>query len=113
MTNGDGKKTQMGLEENIEGALCYLFCFVAGIIFLIVEKDNKFIKFHAIQSIVFSLVYIFVDMFLMIIPLIGWLFAGLLTLGGFVLWIFLMYKAYLGEMYKLPVIGDFAAKQAG
>lgn|SRR5699024_1358722 len=46
-------KTAIGLEENIAGLLCYLFTFVSGIIFLLIEKENKFVRFHAMQSLIF------------------------------------------------------------
>ena len=48
--------TKFGLPENIEAILCYLFGFISGIIFFVVERDNQFIKFHALQSIMFCAV---------------------------------------------------------
>jgi len=47
-------KTALGIDENIEGLLCYVLGFITGILFLVLEKDNKFIRFHAMQSIVTS-----------------------------------------------------------
>ena len=112
MTNGGEKpKTVLGLEENIEGALAYLFGLVSGLILFIVEKDNRFIKFHALQSILFSIAYYVLMAVLLMIPILGWIMAFLLALAGFGFWLFLMYKAYSGEMFKIPLIGDFTEQQ--
>jgi uncharacterized membrane protein len=106
------KKSLFGLEENVVGALCYAFGFVTGIAALILEKENKFVRFHALQSTIWSLflgVIGWVLGHLVWVPLIGWLIgiaAGLVGLLSFVSWIFLMVKAWSGESFKLPVIGD-------
>ncbi|MCW7077029.1 MAG: DUF4870 domain-containing protein [Candidatus Syntropharchaeales archaeon] len=117
-------ETSLGLDENIEGALCYLFGWLTGIIFFVLEKDNRFVKFHAMQSIVVFLALMILGwiigaiataMFFAapynagafgIATLIS-LISTLLWLVMFVLWLLLMYKAYSGEMYKLPKIGDW------
>jgi uncharacterized membrane protein len=106
------KKTSTGLQENIEGLLCYLGAFVTGIIFLVIEKENKFVRFHAVQSIAISVV-IFVIQVILGITIIGLFLLPIVGIVAFILWIFLMYKAYQGKMYKLPIIGDFAEKQVG
>ncbi len=102
-------KTSLGLDENIEGALCYLFGWITGIIFFVLEKDSEFVKFHAMQSII-----IFLG--LGILGLIVGYFSGILSmligLLEFVIWIVAMYKAYKGEMYKFPIVGDIAEEQA-
>jgi len=107
------KKTSTGIQENVEGLLCYLGGWITGIIFFIVEKENKIVRFHAVQSIAVSVVLIVVYFILGLIPIIGWLIMPLVGIVSFILWIFLMLKAYQGKMYKLPVIGDFAEKQVG
>lgn len=103
-------KTSLGLEENIAGALCYLLGWLTGIIFFIFEKDNKFVKFHAMQSIVTFLPLHVLIWILLIIPFFGWILGGLLGLLSLILWIVLMIKAYQGEKFKLPVVGDIAEK---
>ena len=108
-------KTSMGMEQNLEGLLCYVLGWVTGIIFFIMEKDNKFIRFHAMQSIiVFGAIFV-VDIILSIlrvfIPFI-WILTLLLGIITFILWIVLMMKAYQGQMYKLPVAGDIADKNS-
>jgi len=123
-------KTSMNLEENVASALCYVIVWVTGIIFYFLEKENKTVRFHAMQSI------------LTFIPLsiLGWLFGwiGAPSVGWsgglsysynpgipalvwlswaiwaitVLLWLILMFKAYQGEKFKLPVVGDIAEKQA-
>lgn len=95
-------KSSTGLEENVAGLLCYLVTWLSGLVFFLIEKDSKFVKFHAMQSIItFGACAI-----LSFIPIVQW-FIWLLAL---VLWILLMVKAYKGEKFKLPVIGDLAEK---
>ena len=111
-----------GLQSNIAGGLCYLVGFISGIFFLAVEpyKSNRFVRFHAFQSIFLSAawiaVYVALGVFLNILPgmfwRLGWMLHSVVSLGFFCLWVFLMYKAYNHEQFKLPVIGDLAAKQA-
>lgn len=100
-------KTSTGIEPKVAGLLCYLLGWVTGVIFLILEKEDKFVRFHAVQStITFGIVFIIYIIFFWL-PLfwILWLLAA-------ILWVVLMYKAYQGEKYKLPVIGDLAEKYA-
>jgi uncharacterized membrane protein len=76
------------------------------------EKDNKFVRFHAMQSIILFGAITVIDIVLSFIPVIGWIFSALIGILAFVLWIVLMMKAYQGQMYKLPVIGDIAEKNS-
>jgi uncharacterized membrane protein len=95
-------KSSTGLEENVAGLLCYLVGWISGLVFFLIEKDSQFVKFHAMQSIItFGACFI-----LGFIPIVGW-FIWIIAL---VLWIILMVKAYKGEKFKLPVIGDLAEK---
>ncbi|MFW5991812.1 MAG: DUF4870 domain-containing protein [Halanaerobiaceae bacterium] len=104
-------KTVMGIDENIEGALCYVGVFVTGIVFLFAEKENKFVRFHAMQSLVTFLALYIISMVISIIPIIGAIISFLIAPLGIILWLFLIYKAYGGEMYKLPYAGDFSEEQ--
>ena len=103
-------KTSTGLQENVAGLLCYVAWWVGGLIFILLEKDNRFVRFHALQSIIVFGTLNVILILLTVIPFlgffVGWIVGGL----GFVLWIVLMVKAYQGEMYKLPVAGDLAEK---
>ncbi len=103
-------KTSLGLQENIEALLCYLFTWITGLIFFLLEKKSKFVKFHAMQSIITFLSLTIISFIFSWIPLIGWVISGLIGLISLVLWIILMIKAYQGEKYKLPIIGDTAEK---
>ena len=99
-------KTSSGLQENVAGLLCYILGWVSGLIFLLIETENKFVRFHAVQSIiVFGTLNIFAMVFFWI-PFIGGIVGGL----AIALLIVLMIKAYQGTMYKLPVVGDLAEK---
>jgi uncharacterized membrane protein len=109
------EKTSMNLDENVAGALCYVLGWVTGIIFYIIEKENKFIRFHAMQSIIVFLPLMIiigiVQGILLFIPFIGWAISGLIGLLTFILWIVLMFKAYNGEKWKVPIVGDIAENQ--
>lgn len=104
--------TDTGIRPNVEALLTYLLGFVTGLIFLLIEKKNKFVRFHAMQSIVvFGAVFV-AQWVISLIPYLGILISGLLSLLGVVLWIVLMVKAYQGEMFKLPWAGDIAEKNS-
>ena len=110
-------KSSTGLDENIAGLLCYVGVWISGLVFLLIEKDSKFVKFHAIQSIIVFGILTAASILLTpftFIPFIGILFniiTGLIGLLAFILWIILMVKAYQHEMFKLPWAGDVAEKQ--
>lgn len=116
-----------GMTNNLAGALCYIAGIVTGIVFLVLEPYNKnrFVRFHAFQAIffwiacfAFYVVWRFIFLSVFFTPGLGlWGLLGLIwlviELAMFAAWIFLMYKAYNNEEFKLPFIGDLAAKQAG
>lgn len=106
-----GEIKTSGLDQNVAGLLCYLGGFITGIIFLIIEKENRFVRFHAMQSI-FTFAAIFViSMVINVIPLLGLLVSILLAPLSMILWIVLMVKAYQGKWFKLPFVGELAEKQ--
>jgi uncharacterized membrane protein len=105
-----------GLEPNVAGLLCYVLGWVSGVVFLILEPKDKFVRFHALQSIIvfgaFS-VASFILWVLTWIPWIGILFVilnAILGLFALIMWIVLMVKAYNGEKFKVPVAGDIAER---
>lgn len=106
-------KTSTGLQENVAGLLCYVVGWVGGLVFLLLEPKNQFVRFHAMQSIIvfgaLSIIWIPVQFIPFLNLFVGWILGGL----GFVLWIVLMVKAYQGELYKVPVAGDLAEKWLG
>ena len=114
-------KSIFGLDENLVAALSYVFGPFSGIAVLIMERENKFVRFHALQSTLWFTLIMIVTWVLGLIrslPLIGWLL-GLLTnpataiigLIAFGSWLFLMYKAHKGETFKLPIVGDVVWSQ--
>jgi len=106
--NNGGPKSSTGLEENVAGLLCYLATFVTGIIFLLLEKKSKFVRFHAMQSTVFF-IGIWLLMFVVdFVPLIGWMMRMVASILGFIIWIVMMIKAYQKEYFKLPIVGDMS-----
>ncbi|GGF94117.1 DUF4870 domain-containing protein [Paenibacillus abyssi] len=105
-------KSSTGLDPKAAGLLCYLGSFVTGIIFLMIEKNSRFVKFHAMQSIVVTATLFVIHFLLGIIPFIGWLISLFITPLAFILWIVLMLTALQGKWFKLPIIGDFAEQQA-
>ena len=114
-------KTSLGLEENLEAALCYFGVWITGLIFYFVEDKDKFIRFHAMQSILVFLpltilYWIFGGFFGIFNYGSAWVFFGwiswLFLILIIILWIILMMKAYQMQKYKLPIIGDIAEKNS-
>lgn len=104
-----------GLSDNVAALLAYLF--IPAIVFLVLEPYNKnrFIRFHSFQDIFFVVGCIIINialMFIGAIPFLGFIIALVVGLGLFIVWLVLMLKAFQGQMFKLPVIGDMAEKQA-
>ncbi|MGM0605691.1 MAG: DUF4870 domain-containing protein [Halobacteriota archaeon] len=122
----DEPASSTGLDSNVAGALSYLLGPVTGIVFYVIEDEDEFVRFHAVQSIavfgglfVLSIVLSAVLTALAAIPVVGWIIGLVLGLGGlllapigFVIWLFLMYKAYSGTEYEVPVVGAYARNYA-
>lgn len=110
-----------GLSPNVAGALSYVLGPLTGIAFLVMEKQSRFVRFHAMQSTLVGIAMVVVNVVLGVfnavlarIPFIGWLFAlgiglifGLLSLA---LWLALMFQAYQGREWELPIVGEHARK---
>ena len=107
------EKTSTGLSENVAGLLCYVLGWVSGIVFFLIEPNNKFVRFHAIQSIIVFGILNIASLILGWIPFIGAFFAWIIGVLSFILWIVLMIKAYQGTRYKVPWAGNLAEKRAG
>lgn len=116
-----------GMEENVAGLLCYLFGWLSGLIFLLIDK-RPFVRFHGAQAIAFNIgffaVWILYLIFSFILTMvtamlhfpIGFISFFLLPVIGIAFvatWIFLMYKAYSHEKFKLPIIGNLVEKMVG
>jgi uncharacterized membrane protein len=113
-----------GLSTNVAGALAYVLGLITGLIFLVLEpyKNDRFVRFHAMQSILFCAACIVFSIAWTIVwgilfgvsaylALIALPLRMLISLGIFVYWLFLMYRAYQGREYRIPLIGNIAAKQ--
>ena len=107
------EKSSTGLEANLAGLLCYVGWWVSGLVFILIERESKFVRFHAIQSIYVFGTLTIAMIVLRLIPVLGDVLAGLIWVLGVVLWIILMIKAYQGTMFKLPWAGDLAEKKVG
>jgi uncharacterized membrane protein len=107
------EKTSTGLAENIAGLLCYVAGWISGLVFFLMEKENKLVRFHAMQSIVVFGVLTVASFILGWIPVIGAILTWIIWVIGVVLWIVLMVKAYQGAKFKLPWAGNLAEKWAG
>jgi uncharacterized membrane protein len=105
-------KTSTGLDENVAGLLCYVLGWISGLVFFLIEKENKFVRFHALQSIIVFGVLFLAGCIIGWIPIIGWVIKWLISVLALVLWIILMIKAYQGEKFKLPWAGNLAEKNA-
>lgn len=99
-----------GLDSNIAGFLCYLGIWVTGIIFLVLEKKDSYVRFHALQSTIIFGTLTLISIILSKIPFIGGILGAVVGIAMFILWIVLMIKAYQGDPYKVPVAGDIAEK---
>lgn len=113
-------KSSLGLDENIAGALCYVAWWVTGLIFLLLEKESQYVKFHAMQSFItfFGATILLIILnalsigFWLFLFFFWWIIYWIISLLLIVLWIVLLIKAYQGEKFKLPIIGDYAEQYA-
>lgn len=99
------KKVAFGLEEKVASALCYVLIWVSGLVFLLAEKNNQKVRFHAMQSLIF-----FGGLHILFILSLG-LLLPLVLVVGFIGWLYSIYKAYNGEEFELPMVGKLAKKQ--
>ena len=122
-------KSSTGLDENVAALLSYVFNWISGLVFFLIEKDSRLVRFHAMQSLILSIVF-FVGMIALyivwfVLAIITSQISGLLgTLVGLIVghvifvffiacvigWILGMIKAFQGQFFKLPLIGNFAEK---
>jgi len=116
----------IGMSDDLAGALCYLFGFITGILFLVLTpyNQNRTIRFHAFQSIFLTVAWValwivvsIVTLIFRVIPFLGFFIYLVLHfamgIGGLILWLYMMFKTYNGEKIVLPVVGPMADKQAG
>src|SRR5689334_9928836 len=122
-------KSSTGLDENIASLLSYIFFWISGLVFFLIEKDSRLVRFHAMQSLLFNIL-IFVVAFVLwvvlfvfflilsqvsgalttllsLVSVLIWAVFSIVALGA---WILCLVKAFQGQYFKLPVIGNFAEK---
>ena len=122
-------KSSTGLDENIAALLSYVFGWVSGLIFFLIEKDSRLVRFHAMQSLLFNVlaaviaIALWIVLFIVflvvsqvsgalatvlsLVSVLVWLVLGVAILAG---WVLCLVKAFQGQYFKLPVIGNFAEK---
>jgi uncharacterized membrane protein len=106
---GPYETTSLGMRARTAGLLCYLFGWVSGLIFFLLERENRFVRFHAMQSLLFFGILSAVEWVFSYLPFFGPI-GGALGLVMFIGWIVMMVKAHRGEYYKLPLFGDLAER---
>ena len=104
------EKTSTGLNENVAGLLCYVLGWISGLVFLLIERENKFVRFHALQSIVVFGALTVILIIVGWIPFLGQVLAAIVYIIMVVMWIILMIKAYQGTRFKAPWAGNLAEK---
>jgi uncharacterized membrane protein len=104
--------TRSGLDANVAAALSYALGWITGIAFLLTERGDAYVRFHAMQSTIVFATLSIVCLLLQSIPLLGMLLAVFIVIPlSAVLWLLLMFKAYRGERFKLPIAGDMAEQR--
>lgn len=103
-------KQENRTNQSLLGALAYLLGPITGVLFLILEKNNSFVRFHAMQStILFGGLFVIYIVFTL--SIVGLILIPFLLIAQFIIWILLMYKAFNGEMFQFPYVGKLAKKQ--
>ncbi len=104
------KKSVFGLSQNIAAAIAYVgLCFTA-VILLIFERENKFVRFHAMQSFIYFLTFGVLTFIIDKLPIVNW-FLGTIEFAGLLIYLFLVFMAFTGKTFKIPVIGDIVWNQ--
>jgi uncharacterized membrane protein len=122
-------KSSTGLDENVAALLSYVFGWLSGLIFFLIEKDSRLVRFHAMQSLLFNVLVAIVAIVLWVVAfvvlivstqlpsIVGSLVSLLMTLiwvvfciGILIAWVLCLIKAFQSQYFKLPIIGNFAEK---
>jgi len=104
------EKSSTGMDENVAGLLCYVLGWVSGLVFILIEQESKFVRYHAMQSIYIFGAITIAGIVLNWIPIIGTVISIIIWLIALALWIFLMIRAYQGKKPKVLWAGDLAEK---
>jgi uncharacterized membrane protein len=117
---GASGPTSMGMQPNVAAGLSYVLGWITGIVFFLMEKQNRFVRFHAMQSILFFggltvlniILSIIGNLDIVLLSGVAQILGSLIGLVGFVGWIILMINGFQGKYFKLPIVGDYAEKYA-
>lgn len=115
--------TAASLEPNVAGALSYLLGALTGVLFLVIDGQRPFVRFHAMQAITVTIAAVILSValgvasaLLAVVPVLGWLIGLLLSLAfsaaALVLWLYLMYRAWQGDEWEVPIAGRYARQLA-
>jgi len=104
-------RTAIGLDANVAAAVAYVLGWISGVALLLLEHDNRFVRFHAMQSTIVFAGLSFAWFLCFSVPFLGWLVSiFVIPPVSALLWLLLIFKAYQGEHFKLPVVGDMAER---
>lgn len=106
-----GGQSSTGLDSNLAGAIAYVLGLVTGILLLVIEKKDDYVRFHAMQSTLVFLGVLVLNLLLLGVPVIGLMLYIPFVLGVALLWVLLIFQAVSGRRYKLPYVGDLAEQQ--
>ena len=106
-----GSASSTGLNSNLAAVLAYLFGCISGIVLLAVERQDRYVRFHALQSTLLFLGVLAVALVLSSLPLVGWFLNVIFSVAVGIVWLVLMFKAFTGQRYKLPYVGEIADRQ--
>jgi uncharacterized membrane protein len=106
-----GGRSSLGMSENVAALIAYLFGWISGLIIFLIERESLFVRFHALQSLIFFGALTLIISIFSRIPFVGWFIAAVGGILSFVFWIMGMVRAYAGELYRFPIVGDIAASQ--
>lgn len=106
------EKSTFGLDKNVACAMTYVLGWVSGLVFFLMEKKDKDVRFHALQSIIAFGAITVIQIVVSRLPYVGYMISPIISLGTLVLWLVMMIKTYQGEKIVLPIVGPIAEKES-
>lgn len=122
-------KSSTGLDENLAALLSYIAGWISGLIFFLIEKDSRLVRFHAMQSLLLNILVIVIGIVVWVVTVVLWLIStqisGIVSMlvslvstlfwvvfgiAILIAWIMCLVKAFQSQYFKLPIIGNFAEK---
>lgn len=106
-------KSSTGLDANIAGMLCYILGWLTGLVFLLIEKDSEFVKFHARQALALFGLLTVAGIIAPVLPVVGALLSKIIAAVSFVAWVLMLIFAFQGKEVRVPIAADIADKLKG